>query len=44
MIVFWDVEPCSVLELNRRFRGACCLQDQRVEFSDGLGNGGSKHL
>jgi hypothetical protein len=23
--VFWDVAPCSHVEVHRRFRGACCL-------------------
>jgi hypothetical protein len=23
--VFWDVAPCSLVEIFRRFRGACCL-------------------
>jgi hypothetical protein len=23
--VFWDVAPCSRVEVNRRFRGAYCL-------------------
>jgi hypothetical protein len=26
MIVFWDVGPCSLVEVYRRFRGTCCLQ------------------
>jgi hypothetical protein len=25
MTVFWDVAPCSLAEVYRRFRGACCL-------------------
>jgi hypothetical protein len=25
MIVFWDVAPCSLVEVYRRFRGDCCL-------------------
>jgi hypothetical protein len=25
MTVFWDVEPCSLVEVYRRFRGACCI-------------------
>jgi hypothetical protein len=24
MTVFWDAAPCSLLEVYRRFRGACC--------------------
>jgi hypothetical protein len=33
MTVFWDVAPCSFVEIDRRFRGAYCLQHQ-----------GSKHI
>jgi hypothetical protein len=37
MAVFWDVAPCSRVDVYRRFRGVCCLYHQ--------GNhGGSKHL
>jgi hypothetical protein len=25
MTVFWDIVPCSVVEADRRFRGAYCL-------------------
>jgi hypothetical protein len=25
MNVFWDVGPYSLVEVDRRFRGACCL-------------------
>jgi hypothetical protein len=25
MAVFWDVAPCSLVEVYQRFRGACCL-------------------
>jgi hypothetical protein len=28
MTVFWDVVPCSLLEIDRRFRGAYCLHHQ----------------
>jgi hypothetical protein len=24
MAVFWDVAPCGLVEVYRRFRGACC--------------------
>jgi hypothetical protein len=27
-IVFWDVLPCSKIDVDRRFRGACCLHHQ----------------
>jgi hypothetical protein len=32
--VFWNVAPCSLVEVYRRFRGACCLRHQgmRVIF------------
>jgi hypothetical protein len=36
MAVFWDVAPCSLVEIYRRFRGSCC--DDRPD------DGGSKHL
>jgi hypothetical protein len=26
--VFWVVAPCSLVEVNRRFRGTCCLHHQ----------------
>jgi hypothetical protein len=38
MTVFWDVVPCSPVELYRCFRGACCLHHQGPDV------GGSKHL
>jgi hypothetical protein len=25
MVVFWDVSPCSLVEIDQRFRGAYCL-------------------
>jgi hypothetical protein len=28
MTVSWDVAPCSILEVDRRFRGAYCLHHQ----------------
>jgi hypothetical protein len=28
MAVFWDVAPCSLAEIDRRFRGAYCLHHQ----------------
>jgi hypothetical protein len=30
MAVFWDVAPCSLVEVYRRFRGAYCLHLQVV--------------
>jgi hypothetical protein len=26
--VFWDVLPCSQIDVDLRFRGACCLHHQ----------------
>jgi hypothetical protein len=28
MAIFWDVAPCSLVKVYRRFRGACCLHRQ----------------
>jgi hypothetical protein len=28
MVVFWVIVPCSVVEVFRRFRGACLLHHQ----------------
>jgi hypothetical protein len=28
MTVFWDAAPCNLVEVYRRFRGACCLHHQ----------------
>jgi hypothetical protein len=36
MTVFWDVAQCSVVEIDRRFRGAYCLHCPD--------DGSSKHL
>jgi hypothetical protein len=36
--VFWDVAPCSLIEVYRRFRGAYCLLMHRPD------DGGSMHL
>jgi hypothetical protein len=33
MAVFWVVAPCSLVEVYRRFRGACCLHHQDNETS-----------
>jgi hypothetical protein len=30
--VFWDVAPCSHVEVDRRFRGAYCLHHQGDDF------------
>jgi hypothetical protein len=26
--VFWVLAPCSLVEVHRRFKGACCLHHQ----------------
>jgi hypothetical protein len=31
MAVFWDVAPCSLVEIGRRFTGTFCLHHQREE-------------
>jgi hypothetical protein len=31
MIAFWDTELCSLVEVDRRFRGAYCLRQQSDE-------------
>jgi hypothetical protein len=41
MALFWVVAPCSLVSVYRRFRGACCLQQQGGDRPD---DGGSKHL
>jgi hypothetical protein len=28
MAVFWDVAPCSLVEVYQRFGGPCCLHHQ----------------
>jgi hypothetical protein len=33
MIVFWDIAPCSLVQVDRRFRGAYCLHPQGDETS-----------
>jgi hypothetical protein len=32
MAVFWDVAPCSLVEIGQRFRGAYCLHHQGDEY------------
>jgi hypothetical protein len=41
MTVFWDVAPCSLVEIDRRFTGAYCLHyegDEAVSTSETLIN------
>jgi hypothetical protein len=39
--VFWDLAPCSHIEVDWRFRGAHCLHHQSDDSPD---DGGSTHL
>jgi hypothetical protein len=32
MAVFWVIAPCSLVQVYRRFRGACCLHHQGYRF------------
>jgi hypothetical protein len=43
--VFWSVRPCSLLKVNRRFGGACCihLQGRRINRARNQYEAGSKH-
>jgi hypothetical protein len=41
MTVFWNVAPCSLVEIGSRFKGAYCLHYQGLDFPD---DGGSNHL
>jgi hypothetical protein len=41
MAVFWDVAPCSLVEVCRSFRGAHGLYRHKVHRPD---DGSSKHL
>jgi hypothetical protein len=34
MTVFWDVAPCSLVQIDRRFRGAYCLLHQGDKLSE----------
>jgi hypothetical protein len=35
MAVFWDVAPCSLVEIDWHFRGAYCLHNQGDAYSEG---------
>jgi hypothetical protein len=39
--VLWDVAPCSLVEVYRRFRGAYCLHHQGDDHPN---DGGSKNF
>jgi hypothetical protein len=36
MTVFWDVVPCSLVKVDRRFRGAYCLHHEGDEGRENL--------
>jgi hypothetical protein len=38
MAVFCDVAPCSLLETDKRFRGAYCLHHQGDDHPDDKGS------
>jgi hypothetical protein len=38
MAVFWVVAPCSLVEIDRRFRGASCLHHQGDQRPDDAGS------
>jgi hypothetical protein len=40
MAVFWDDAPHTLMEIDRRFRGAYCIHNQ----GEGPDDGGIKHL
>jgi hypothetical protein len=33
MRTFYHIAPCSLVEVYRKFRGACCLRHQGVDYS-----------
>jgi hypothetical protein len=41
--VFWDVAPCSLVEIDRGFRGVYRLHHHRSDDDQG-DDGGSRHL
>jgi hypothetical protein len=34
MTAFWDIAPCSLIEVDRHFRGAYCLHHQGDDIRD----------
>jgi hypothetical protein len=38
MAVFWVVAPCILVEVYRRFGGACCLHYQGDDHPDDVGS------
>jgi hypothetical protein len=40
----WNVAPCSLVEVYRCFRGACCLHHQRDDDGGCPDDEGNKHL
>jgi hypothetical protein len=37
MTAFCDIVPCSLIEVDRRFRGADCLQEQIALMTEAVG-------
>jgi hypothetical protein len=44
LIAFYDIAPCSVVEVDRRFSGAYCHQGDDGGGTHRPEDGGSKHL
>jgi hypothetical protein len=45
MVVFYDVAPCSLVETDRRFRGAHCFNEgDEIDFQDDVGSTGTQSL
>jgi len=34
MAAFWDIAPCSVVEIDRRFRGVSIMRAYNIKSSD----------
>jgi hypothetical protein len=43
MTAFWDISPCSIVEIYRRFRGAYCLNHQDDDVGEILGSHSSEY-
>jgi hypothetical protein len=43
LAVFWDVAPCNLVEIDRRFKGAASIIIAMIQ-SDRNNDGGKKHL
>jgi hypothetical protein len=44
MVVFWVAAPCSLVEVYRRSRDACCLHHKDARHTHRPDDGRSKHL